>query len=107
MEFMQMTKRLRIAKPEIIEYRQLRAAAGGSGSSGGGSGSGGYKAGERVVCTVFDSDKHGYKVVIQKDNLPAVLASCQVRKPGEEIVSVFVCVHNGRILLSEIFSGTS
>ena len=102
-----MPKRTRAPKAKIIAYKQLKTAAGGSGASGGGSGGGfwtPYKPGWNVACQVNYAEKNGYAVTIQKDNLPGFIKTANTLKPGDEILGVFVCVHNGRILLSQLFS---
>lgn len=101
---MPLPKRRRAPKAEIIEYRQLKAAAGGGGSSGGSGGKTGYKAGQNVACIVVHQEKDGYSVVTEKDNLPGFIATAQIHQPGDQISAVVVCVHNGRILLSQLFS---
>lgn len=64
----------------------------------------GYKQGQNVACRVNYAEKDGYAVTIQKDNLPGFIKTANVLKAGDEILGVFVCVHNGRILLSQLFS---
>jgi len=64
----------------------------------------GYKQGQNVACKVNYAEKDGYAVTIQKDNLPGFIKTANVLKAGDEILGVFVCVHNGRILLSQLFS---
>ncbi|MBS2005864.1 MAG: hypothetical protein JST01_02410 [Cyanobacteria bacterium SZAS TMP-1] len=64
----------------------------------------GYKAGQNVACKVNYAEKDGYAVTIQKDNLPGFIKTANTLKAGDEILGVFVCVHNGRILLSQLFS---
>jgi hypothetical protein len=101
-----MPKRSRAPKVELIEYKQLKTAAGGSGASGGGSGGGivGYKQGQNVRCKVLSkTDDAGYDVLILKDNLPAHLKSVTDLEDGDEILAVFVGVHSGRILLAKLF----
>src|SRR5208283_2786339 len=64
----------------------------------------GYKQGQNVACKVNYAEKDGYAVTIQKDNLPGFIKTANTLKAGDEILGVFVCVHNGRILLSQLFS---
>lgn len=66
----------------------------------------GYKAGQNVVCKVMKAESGGYAVLIPKDNLPGFIQTAANHQPGEEVLAQFVCVHNNRILLSPLFSGT-
>ncbi len=99
-------------KPEIIEYKQLKAAAGGGGSGGsrggrgpsGGGGGGGFRPGQNLHCKVIKEEPGGYAMVIVTHNLPAFLPTQALLRPGDEILAQFVCVHNNRILLSARFS---
>jgi hypothetical protein len=63
-----------------------------------------YKAGQNVACKVLHAEKDGYAVLLQKDNLPGFIKTANKLEPGDEILGVFVCVHNGRVLLSQLFS---
>jgi hypothetical protein len=101
--------RRRKPKPEIIEYKQLKTAAGGGGpggpggggSSGGGSG---FRAGDDLVCKIIDAEPGGYAVVVRKNNLPGFLPTQALLQTGEEILAKFVCEVNHRMLLSARFS---
>jgi hypothetical protein len=64
----------------------------------------GYKQGQNVSCKVNYAEKDGYAVTILKDNLPGFIKTANTLKTGDEILGVFVCVHNGRILLTQLFS---
>jgi hypothetical protein len=99
-----MPKRFRLPSTQIIAYKQLKTAAGGSGSAGGGGGMTAYRQGQNVACKINYPGKDGYAVTIQKDNLPGFIKTGNVHNPGDEILGVFVCAHNGRILLSQLFS---
>jgi hypothetical protein len=103
--------RRRQPKPEIIEYKQLKAAAGGGGSGGhggggpsGGGGGFGFRPGDNIVCKIINAEPGGYAVVITKYNLPGFLPTQALLRTGEEILAQFVCVHNHRVLLSARFS---
>jgi len=89
---------------EIIQYKQLKTAAGGSGSFGGGGG--GFAPGQNLICKVSHAEPSGYAVIIVKDNLPGFLPTEVRLRPGEEILAQFVCVSNRRILLSSRFGDT-
>jgi len=97
-----MPKRFRPLSPQIIEYKQLKTAAGGSGSSGGGGGPF-YKEGQIIACKVHYAEKDGYAVNSQKYNLPGFMKTSKILKPGDDVLGVFVCVHNGRMILSQLF----
>lgn len=96
--------RRRPPKAQIIEYKQLKTAAGGSGASGGG---GGFRAGENLICKVIKDEPGGYEVLIVNHYLAGFLPTQALLRPGEEILGQFVCVHNHRILLSARFSNNS
>ncbi len=63
----------------------------------------GYKAGQNVICRVVKAEADGFAVTIPKDNLPGFIRTNAHHSPGEEVLAQFVCVHNGRILLSPLF----
>ncbi len=66
----------------------------------------GYKAGQNVACKVVAAEPGGYAVNIMKDNLPGFLPTDQKLKAGDEVLAQFVCVHNNRVLLSSLLSGS-
>ena len=98
--------RRRPPKAMIIEYKQLKTAAGGSGTFGGGGGSG-FRAGENVICRVVSSEPGGYAVVIKNGNWPGFLPTQAMLRPGNEIVAQYICVHNNRVLVSVPVSGAN
>lgn len=87
---------------EIVQYEQLKAAAGGSGSSG----SGGYRSGQKIVCKIMNSEPGGYVVSIPNDNMPGFLPTSALLHPGAEVLAQYVCVHRGRVMVSALFSRT-
>jgi len=100
--------RRRPPKAIIIEYKQLRTAAGGSGASGGGGGSGSpWRPGENLICRVMNSEPGGYAVVVKSGDLAGFLPTQAMLRPGTEIVAQYVCIHNNRILVSVRFSGAN
>jgi hypothetical protein len=90
-------------KAEIIQYEQLRAAAGGSGSSSGG----GFRCGQSLICKVSHAEPGGWAVIVQKDAMPGFLFTDLQLRPGDEIFAIFVCVRDGRILLQLRFRNTN
>jgi hypothetical protein len=64
----------------------------------------GYKRGQNVSCKVDYAEKDGYAVTIIKDKLPGFIKTSNSLKSGDEVLGVFVCVHQGRILLDPQFS---
>ncbi len=78
-----MPKRSRLTRTEVIECKQLKAAAGGSGASGGGTF---YAAGQKVICRIVAEEPGGYAVIIPKDNLVGSLPTDAKLKVGEEIL---------------------
>ncbi len=96
--------RRRPPQAQIIEYKQLKTAAGGSGSSGSG---GGFRAGENLICKVIKAEPSGYEVLIVNHYLAGFLPTQALLRPGEEVLGQIVCVHNHRILLSARFSNNS
>lgn len=63
----------------------------------------GYKPGQNVVCRVLKAETDGYAVIIPKDNLPGFIRTSASHAANEEVLAQFVCIHNGRILLSPLF----
>ena len=95
-----MPKRSRTPKVELIEYNQLKAAAGGSGASGGGSF---YRQGQNLRCKILSkTNDGGYDVLILEDNVRAFLKTGNDYEDGEEALAMFVCVHKSRIVLTQM-----
>ena len=92
-----MTKRARPLKAEILEYKQLKAAAGGSGASGGGGT--GFRAGETMICKISHWEPNGYAALVPKYNVVGLLVTEQRFAPGEEVSVQFVCISKSRMLL--------
>jgi hypothetical protein len=93
-----MTKRTR-PKAEILEYKQLKTAAGGSGASGGGGS--GFHVGENLICKILyaeHAEPGGYSVLVPKHNVEGFLPTVQRFIPGEEVPVQSVCMSNGRML---------
>ena len=90
-------------KREIIEYQLPKAAAAGGGSSRGGGGSGGFKLGHNLECRVSHAEPGGYAVIITKYNIAALLPTEVSLRPGVDVIASFVCVSNGRVLLTSRF----
>jgi hypothetical protein len=90
-----MTKRTR-PRAEILEYKRLMTAAGGSGASGGGGS--GFHRGEKLTCKISHVQPGGYSVLVSKHNIVGFLPTEQSFKPGEEVPVQYVCTSNGRML---------
>jgi len=89
-------------KSKIIEYKQLKTAAGGSGSGGGCGWD--FGPGESLRARVIADEPGGYAIVIVQHNLEGFLPTQALLRTGEEILCQFVCVHKHRILVSARFS---
>jgi len=63
-----------------------------------------YRQGQVIKCTVNYAEKNGYAVTVGDEKLPGFIKTDDVHKRGDVLSGVFVCVHNGRILLSQLFS---
>lgn len=98
--------RRRTPKARITEYKQLKTAAGGSGVSDGGDGSG-LKPGDNLVCRIVNTEPGGYAVIVKKGDHPGFLPTQAMLRMGAEIVAKYVCMHNGRILVSARFTGAN
>jgi len=98
--------RRRPQKARIIEYKQLKTAAGGSGAASGGGGSG-FRPGENLVCRTKNAEPGGYAVSIKNGDLPGFLPTQAMLRPGAELVAQYVCMHNNRILLTVGLTGTT
>jgi hypothetical protein len=71
-------------KARIIQYEQLKAAAGGGGSRGGN----GLTPGQNVICTVISSEPGGYAVTVTgRPNAPGFLPTQAILRSGEEILA--------------------
>ena len=81
-----MTKR---SKPDIREFKWLKAAAGGSGASGGGTG---FYAGQNMVCKILHAQSSGYEVLVPKYNVVGLLVTEQRFTPDEEVPVQYVCM---------------
>jgi hypothetical protein len=93
-----MTKRTR-PKTEILEYKQLKTAAGGSGASGGGGSR--FHVGENLICEILHTEQAepgGYSVLVPKHNIEGFLPTEQRFTLGEEVPVQYVCTSNGRML---------
>lgn len=66
-----------------------------------------YKVGESVACIVSHAENTGYAIKTVKDGLPGFIQTKRQLEPGQEILAVFVCAHNGRLLLTELFTRPS
>lgn len=89
---------------EIVVYRALKTAAGGSGSGSGGGSAGGYRPGQNVIAKIAKPEIGGYSVIIVKDNLPGYLPSNARHYVGDDVLATFVCFDKNRVLLSERFT---
>lgn len=96
-----MTKRKQ-STPEIVEYKDLKAAAGG-----GGSGDSGFIAGQEMECEILQAEAGGYLVFMEKYHLNGFLPTEMNYKQGERVIALFICKHNNRIVVSLPFHATS
>ncbi len=62
-----------------------------------------YKAGQNLRCTVTEAQPGGYEVTLGADKLPGFLPTELRLRAGQKIIAGFVCVSNGRLLLSPRF----
>lgn len=98
---------------ELAPYRAKAAANGADGGgrrrgrgtgTGGSGGPGGYKPGQNVICKILKPESGGYTVIIVKDNRLGYLPSNARHNIGDDVLTTFVCVDKGRMLLSERFT---
>ncbi len=90
----------------IVQYQQLRAAAGGSGV-GGGSGSGSrngatwrrLRPNQELVCRIIEAVPGGYLIKVDDVDLPSYLITDACIEPGQEILAQFFCVHQKNLIL--------
>ncbi|HEY9714467.1 MAG TPA: hypothetical protein V6C72_13430 [Chroococcales cyanobacterium] len=66
-----------------------------------------YKPGQNVICRVMKAERGGYSVVIVKENAGAFLPTNSILPVGEDVLAQFVCVSNGRIIVSSRLSNAS
>ncbi|MDP3507234.1 MAG: hypothetical protein Q8T09_04545 [Candidatus Melainabacteria bacterium] len=85
----------------ILEYQQLKAAAGGSG--GGGQGHGAkrkcLRVNQEIACRILESVPGGYLVKVDDVDLPSYLVSEARIESGQEILAQVFCIHNGSLIL--------
>jgi len=63
----------------------------------------GFKAGQNVPCRIVRAEGDGYVVTVEGVDQPGFLKTPRKLQKGDKILGVFVCVTNGRILLSQLF----
>jgi len=63
-----------------------------------------YKTAESLKCTVVRVVESGYEVRVERDDVNAFLPTPATLAVGDEIQALFVCIHNGRILVTARFS---
>ncbi len=92
-----------------VEKQVALAAGGSSGGSGGGRGTsgGGFTPGQNLSCKVIRTEPGGYSVSIGKEKLPGFLPTQEVLEMETNVIATFVCMHNGRVLVSARFSTAS
>ncbi len=105
------TRKKRASEVEYFEEKKVEVAAGGSsGGSGRGSGSGsgssggGFSPGQDLSCKVIRKEPGGYTVHVGKDKLQGFLPTQEELEMEIELIATYVCMHNGRLLLSARFS---
>ncbi len=59
-----------------------------------------FNTGEKIPCTVQQTESGGYAVEAGTEKLPGFVATEKSLKQGERIEAVVVCVHKGRLLLA-------
>lgn len=91
--------------------KQVAIASGGSsGGTGRGSGSGsgasggGFSSGQNLSCKVIRKEPGGYTVHVGKDKLQGFLPTQAELEMEIELIATYMCMHNGRLLLSARFS---
>lgn len=91
----------------ILQYQELKAAAGGSGIGGGGSGRGGrngapwkrLRANQEIVCRILEAVPGGYLIEVDDVDLPSFLISEACIEPGQQILAQFLCIHKRNLIL--------
>lgn len=93
----------------IMQYQQLKAAAGGSGVGGGsgsGCGSGGncrrLRQSQEVVCCVLEAVPGGYLIKVDGVDLPSYLVTEACIEPGQEILAQVFCIHRKSLTLCPV-----
>ncbi len=92
----------------ILQYQQLKAAAGGSGVGGGsgsgpGSGNGAtwrrLRPNQELVCSIIEAVPGGYLIKVDDVDLPSYLITEARIEPGQEILAQFFCIHRKNLIL--------
>ncbi len=60
--------------------------------------------GENLNCKIIRPEEGGYEVFLAKYNCAAYLPTQSIYRPGDELVTTFVCVNNQRFMVAERFS---
>ena len=97
-----MTEKKRQSKARIVNNSVPKAAGSGTGS-GGGSGNGGPKVGAIYSCEVISKQKTGYEVYLLELEQYGFLPTENSYLIGIEIRVQFLCIHEDRLLLAELF----
>ncbi len=64
-----------------------------------------FKQGQNVRCVIIGPEKDGYAVTLLADtDKHGYLKTANKYEPGDLVLGVFVCIHNGRYLFSQLFS---
>jgi len=93
----------KLASGDLIEYRQLKAKAGGTGDGGGSRPpSRRFRAGEEVTCKIAGSISRGYQLSIEGISNSAFLRTDAKIEIGAEIVVQFVCVYRGSFIFEAL-----
>ena len=94
----------------ILQYQQLKAAAGGSGVGGGsgagsgpGSGNGAawrrLRQNQELVCCIIEAVPGGYLIRVEDVDLPSYLITEACLEPGQEILAQLFCIHRKNLIL--------
>jgi hypothetical protein len=89
----------------ILQYQELKAAAGGSGVGGGGRGGRNgaswkrLRANQEIVCRILEAVPGGYLIEVDDVNLPSYLISEACIEPSQQILAQFLCIHKRNLIL--------
>ncbi|CAN5407160.1 hypothetical protein BH11CYA1_BH11CYA1_48480 [soil metagenome] len=94
-----MQRRQRKGLPSLLQYQQLKAAAGGAGSGGGGHLSLRHlRANKEITVHIVEAIPGGYLIQVPDFNMPSYLISEANIAIGHKILAQFLCLYKNNLI---------
>ncbi len=100
-----MQQRRRKGVPSLLQYQQLKAAAGGSGAGSGGRGGPGLRQlreRNEIAVHIVAAIPGGYLIKVANFTMPTYLVSDAHIEPGQEILAQFLCIRSNSLIFCPI-----